>query len=1466
MNGSSTGDICTFITPPFPGTTTIIGTQTYAGPDGVTLSNSSTGVVTLGFIPSPPSTWFIPRTNLTFGGGAQPLDIQTPIFLNATLSNPIFNISSGCTFAVLQLLSTYQANVLANSTITQLSITGLNCIINVTSGATLTLNPSVALQSFSSTQPYTFTGGGTILLRGPSTLPAVDTTISCNLDISELPTQTLQNLAGSGSIIITTSGIIINNTSTSLYTGSIRGVGGLGYTLTKTGPRTIQIGGANAIQGQGSVNINQGAIELVGSGDISTAITLSILGTSSFDIAGITGASTQINTLSGGATTTISLGNKTLVIAGTGTSAGQIDGTGGITKTGAGILTLSGSNTYTGRTTVATGAGALALTGTSSISISSIVEVNSTLYLTGSTLTQAILNNLQGAATGIVNYGTLALSLNFTQAATFAGTLSGTGAIQISGGSSTFNFSGTVSQNPTINLTGGTLALLGAGTISNSAALVMQSGSSLDITQVTSQAIIRNLSGSGSISVGTKNLNLRNTVTSTYAGTISGSSSAVLSVTNATANTVLTGAITGFGTVDIPQNTLFLSQGNLSTAGVVIFSPGRLDLSGSGSGIPIGTIIGDGTLDLGGSTLVIAGGASSTFTGTINGNSSAGLTKNGIAILTLSSSIINFTGPVNVSAGVLALGGTTSFANCSEVIVNGTLDLTSSSIASFIVPSLSGGSNGILNIGSIASTTLVNNTNATYSGDWINNLTTSTITKTGGGQLYLTESNSFTGVVAIGEGAILLTGNGALANASAINISATATLNVSGVGSGPATIITLPAINSDPNSTLEIGANSLYITKTSTFGGILNGTTGGITIDIPAGTVELVTAGQYTGSTTVSNGALLLTNNGSISSSSSVIANSGIDISTLSTSTTFNNFSGNENGLVNCGSNDLFLNISSQTNYAGSFLGTSQIIKLGLENLNLTGTSGFAGRLDIQQGSVSLNGDLSLSDGFIHLGALLSGNGKINNLTCQGTISPGNSIGVLTIVGNFNISGTAQIEMTGAGSADLINVTGTTTIQPGAIISLTTLPGFFPQGQTYTVIQSAGGLTGTFIPQIPQGLDFLVTYDSFNTYVVVKTPGFVVPVPPGQLNGAAKAVAQALFSSNSSSNADFIFVKATLVTLSPEEYIRALDDIAPKTLSGCSILELENNSRILSLLQNRIIRFHKPLCDSSVELPFLTFWLTPTTFWLRQQEVNDGDAFKSFTSGGTAGVEANFRGNLLLGFGGGYTYSGINWSGPGDSGIINEGYFGPYLGARFGKTYLAGSVMGSYGALKMNRTIQFGQINRLAVSHFSDWNITTMADIKHYIELPRNYYLLPEASINTSQLFRQRGKESGAQSLDFSYESSFNLTMRSFLNMASGIRICMSKGINFDGRINVGYLNTQLFTNNHTFATFSESGEIPSPGVYLTGIIPSINQGVIGCLMEIQQFDRAKLEFKSSYTFGGVSSVAEVDLSFEISF
>jgi autotransporter-associated beta strand protein len=170
-----------------------------------------------------------------------------------------------------------------------------------------------------------------------------------------------------------------------------------------------------------------------------------------------------------------------------------VSGSGGLTKTGSGILELEAANTYTGATTV--DAGTLKLGANASIADSDKVTVNGTLDMSaiaGNVYIQSL------AGSGSVISGSVAPnSLVITDAGdTFSGVLSGTGGLRIAGGTQTLTgintYTGPTVVDPGANLIAGVQSIPGD---------IVNNGS-FGFSQATAGSFTHNMSGSGTMVIG----------------------------------------------------------------------------------------------------------------------------------------------------------------------------------------------------------------------------------------------------------------------------------------------------------------------------------------------------------------------------------------------------------------------------------------------------------------------------------------------------------------------------------------------------------------------------------------------------------------------------------------------------------------------------------------------------------------------------------------------------------------------------------------------------------------------------------------------------------------------------------------------------------------------------------------------------------------------------------------------------
>ncbi len=381
------------------------------------------------------------------------------------------------------------------------------------------------------------------------------------------------------------------------------------------------------------------------------------------DISGLTSGGTTAGSIEGAGNYV--LGANTLTTGSLNTSTqvdGIISGTGGLTKVGTGTLTLAGINTYTGATTIS--AGTLAISGFGSISSSSVVTVNAAFDISASAIPFNAITTLAGGSSGVVNMGSNGLVI--TNGSTeFAGVIQGTGGLEVFGGTQTLSGVNTYSNATQIDA-GATLALKGSGSIANSLYVGFAgAGATFDISQTTSGASVTQLfsfGANGVVALGSKTLTV--TVGNSFGGVIQdggigGGTGGNLAIANGAVQQ-LYGINTYTGTTTIASGgELDLinaggSDGRIATSSNVIAN-GVFDISALSTGTSIRSLSGSGAVNLGANTLTITNG-NSTFAGVIDdGAAGGGLTlAGGTQTLT---GINTYTGATAVNGGTLVVDG-----------------------------------------------------------------------------------------------------------------------------------------------------------------------------------------------------------------------------------------------------------------------------------------------------------------------------------------------------------------------------------------------------------------------------------------------------------------------------------------------------------------------------------------------------------------------------------------------------------------------------------------------------------------------------------------------------------------------------------------------------------------------------------------------------------------------------------------
>lgn len=146
--------------------------------------------------------------------------------------------------------------------------------------------------------------------------------------------------------------------------------------------------------------------------------------------------------------------------------------------------------------------------------------------------------------------------------------------------------------------------------------------------------------------------------------------------------------------------------------------------------------------------------------------------------------------------------------------------------------------------------------------------------------------------------------------------------------------------------------------------------------------------------------------------------------------------------------------------------GTSSLVKTGPGVLAMTGSNSYTGPTTVSAGKLVANGVLGSGSLSVAATAWLMGSGTVlGPVTMSGTLSPGNSPGLLTLKSlDLQSTSTTVMEINGAlqGSAyDSIVVTDASALGYGGTLQLS-FGSTFPDNTTFDLFSFAGTPAGTF--------------------------------------------------------------------------------------------------------------------------------------------------------------------------------------------------------------------------------------------------------------------------------------------------------------------------------------------------------------------------------------------------------------------
>jgi len=560
-------------------------------------------------------------------------------------------------------------------------------------------------------------------------------------------------------------------------------------------------------------------------------------------------------------------------------------------------------------------------------------------------------------------------------------------------------------------------------------------------------------------------------------------------------NGTITGQISNAGTISANRG-IFLANsaavsGGISNSGTIsaadlgidvisaTFSGGisnRGTISAGDAGILVGPILGTGTVPN------FAGGI--TNSGTIKAGTSGILIINQATFaggITNSGTILS--GKTGIAVGLGRFGKNPTFFS-GGITNSGTIE--ASEIGIFVSPTTFSG--GITNSGTIISAKsngiFVFSSTSTFSGGITNSGTVSVVDG------IVVASQTFSGGVT-NSGTIVGSDRG-IVDAAATFLGGVTNSGI--IATAHTGIFLVGGHQSFPSGTINAGI--------SFSGGIFNSGTitansAGINVfQISTFSGGITNSGTIVAKTGIVVGSSALTFLGAITNSGTISGTGGtaIDVSAANNAITINQTGGLISGAVKLSAFADQLNISGGT-INGSIIGQGLdniTFAMGAGSFTYGAAYGFSGinEVNVNSGTVILNGTNSATSIAVNNTGTLGGTGTLNSnvsVFSGATLAPGTP-GVagtlMTITGNLGFqSGALYVVALNGTSASRVDVGGTATL--AGTVEAVLLPGSYSKNESYTILQAAGGVNGSFSAFSNPGFSGTLTDPPGNLYLTL---------------------------------------------------------------------------------------------------------------------------------------------------------------------------------------------------------------------------------------------------------------------------------------------------------------------------------------------------------------------------------------------
>lgn len=351
--------------------------------------------------------------------------------------------------------------------------------------------------------------------------------------------------------------------------------------------------------------------------------------------------------------------------------------------------------------------------------------------------------------------------------------------------------------------------------------------------------------------------------------------------------------------------------------------------------------------------------------------------------------------------------------------------------------------------------------------------------------------------------------------------------------------------------------------------------------------------------------------------------------------------------------------------------------------------------------------------------SFMGGNWDIGgDLTAQGTLRPGNSIGTVTVGGDvtFGADSVYEVEVAGNGASDRIDATGKASLQGGRLdVFALDNKVSYQDGQTYTILTAANGIEGTFSEAISKSIFLTTSLDHQVNKVDLKIGLVADPIDDVVFEKVAKSnneisTARALDSLAQEGSALELYNSILFLTDEAEArdaFNQLSGDVHDSVNTG--LIDTANltadainnrlrsafdgvgsqNVPVLNFAQSPNGRAPKPF--DAVKPASLDYgvWASGFGSWVNHDGNSKAGGLKTITGGFLSGVDVGLNSGWRLGVVGGYSQTDLNRKGRNASADSDNWHLGIYGGNQWGPIGLRAGLVHTWHSIDSSRSVSY---------------------------------------------------------------------------------------------------------------------------------------------------------------------------------